>query len=50
MAMAEFHKAELACMTARIVPMTSIGTPAAIGASAGLQPTATFIESQDFLN
>ena len=48
--MAESHTAELACITARIALMTLVGTPVAVGAAAGLQPTLTFIESQDVLN
>ena len=30
--------------------MTLVGTPVAVGAAAGLQPTVTCIESQDVLN
>ena len=48
--MAESHKAELACITGKIALMTLVGTPVAVGAAAGLQPTVTIIESQDVLN
>jgi hypothetical protein len=48
--MAESHKAEIACITARIASMTLVGTRVAVGTAARIQPTVTFIESQDVLN
>ena len=50
LAMTDSHKAELACMSARIVSMTSVGTPGSVGAAVGFHPTMTLIDSQDVLN